>query len=146
MRRRDRDDTRHPAGPDLLATPKCGIYDILSLIDNVGVPTVFRSYPRNYQRRSTSPRVDEVAGAADHLASRETAIGETYNVLSDPIGGDEMAEFLAKALDRRPVTIPMPEPIYRLTAKVSYVLAPGRSDAPGSETSARSSRHPPCGI
>lgn len=100
-----------------------GIYNILSLIDRVGVATVFRNYPRRYQRRFPCVHVDDVVGAADYLAGQETAIGETYNVLSNPIKADEMAEFLAEELDQRLFSIPMPEPIYRLTAKLSYVLA-----------------------
>jgi Nucleoside-diphosphate-sugar epimerases len=100
-----------------------GIYNILSFIDRVGVAVFFRNYPRKYQRRFPCAHVDDVVGAADYLAGRETAVGETYNVLSNPIKADEIAEFLAEELDRRLVDIPVPEPLYRLTAKVSHVLA-----------------------
>jgi dihydroflavonol-4-reductase len=100
-----------------------GIYNILSLIERWGFAPVFRNYPRTYQRRFPCAHVEDVIGAADYLASQEDAIGETYNVLSDPIEADEMTEFLGEELGRRPVTIPMPEPLYRLTASVTYSLA-----------------------
>jgi nucleoside-diphosphate-sugar epimerase len=100
-----------------------GIYNVLSVIENAGFAPVFKNYPRRYQRRFPCAHVDDVIGAADYLASQESAIGETYNVLSDPIEADEMTEFLGEELGRRSVTIPMPEPLYRLTASVSYSLA-----------------------
>lgn len=100
-----------------------GIYNILATIESLGVAAVFRNYPRKYQRRFPCAHVADVVGAADYLASQEETIGETYNVLSDPIEADEMAAFLAEELDRRQITIPMPEPLYRLTASVTYTLA-----------------------
>jgi dihydroflavonol-4-reductase len=100
-----------------------GIYNVLSVIQNAGFAPVFRNYPRKYQRRFPCAHVDDVIGAADYLASRDEAIGETYNVLSDPIKADRMVEFLGEELNRRPVPIPMVEPLYRITASVTYSLA-----------------------
>ncbi len=100
-----------------------GIYNVLSVIERAGFAPVFRNYPRKYQRRFPCVHVEDVVNAADYLASHEGAIGETYNVASDPIKADEMTAFLGRELGRRPVSIPMPEPLYRLTARVTYSLA-----------------------
>ena len=121
---RDRIDTTviRP-GPVYGPRHQYGIYNVLELIENAGFAPVFRNYPRSYQRRFPCAHVEDVIGAADYLAGQEEAIGETYNVLSDPIEADEMTEFLGRELGRRRVSIPMPEPLYRLTAKVTYSLA-----------------------
>lgn len=99
-----------------------GIYNVLSVIEHAGFAPVFRNYPRAYQRRFPCVHVDDVVEAADHLADLDSAVGEAYNVSSDPIRADRLVAFLGKQLGRRRVPIPMPEPLYRLTARVTHAL------------------------
>lgn len=100
-----------------------GVYNVFRVIEKLGFAPVFTIYPRKYQRRFPCVHVDDVIGAADYLAGTDESIGETYNVLSDPIPIDEMLEFMADELSRRSVTLPTPEPVYRLLAKINYSVA-----------------------
>jgi len=100
-----------------------GVYNVLRIIEKLGFSPVFTIYPRKYQRRFPCVHVEDVIRAAEYLGSKSEAIGETYNVLSDPIKANEMLEFLGDELSRRPITLPTPEPIYKLLASINYSVA-----------------------
>jgi nucleoside-diphosphate-sugar epimerase len=99
-----------------------GVYNVLAFIEAVGFVPMWQNYPRKYQRHFPCVHVDDVIRAADHLASKPETIGETYNVLSDPIKSDEMLEFFGEQLSRRAVPLPTPEPLYRLLASITYSI------------------------
>lgn len=99
-----------------------GVYNVLAFIETVGFVPLWQNYPRKYQRHFPCVHVDDIVRAADFLADNPETIGETYNVLSDPIKSDEMLEFFGEQLSRRAVPLPTPEPLYRLLAKITYSL------------------------
>lgn len=99
-----------------------GVYNMLSVIEQFRAGPLFLIYPRRYQRWFPSIHVDDVVRAADYLAGRPEAVGETYNLLSDPIRTDEMTRILCEELSRPAVPIPLPDPIYRAGARLGYRL------------------------
>jgi len=99
-----------------------GVYNVLAFIESVGFVPVWQNYPRSYQRHFPCVHVDDIIRAADYLASYPDAVGETYNVSSNPIKSDEMLKFFGEQLSRRAVPLPTPEPLYRLLARITYSL------------------------
>ena len=99
-----------------------GIYNVLSGMEDLGFAAYPRLYPRKKQLQFPSVHVDDIVGAAVYLAQREEAVGETYNVVSDSIGQDEMLSFLADELGIPDVAVPAPYFAYVGFARALYAI------------------------
>ncbi len=104
---------------------KYGVYHILLVIRKFGKGLIPRIYPRDKQLVFPSIHVRDLVRSAVFLhENKEESIGEAYNVLSDPIGQDELMEFLSKSLDLEKITrVPVPWFIFKGMAWVSQKLA-----------------------
>jgi len=99
-----------------------GVYHILKLLAQLGFAPVARLYPRSRQLKFPCIHVRDVVRCATYLADRPEAVGERYNLLSDPIGQDELLSFLASELSLRKVVLPTPYHVYALLATGVYPL------------------------
>lgn len=100
-----------------------GIYHILSLIERMGVAPVWKIYPRSKQLQFPCVHVDDVVGAALHLANTPEAVDETYNVLSDSMASEEVISFIGDELGVPTVSIPSPYPVYKLLSNIAYKIS-----------------------
>lgn len=97
-----------------------GVYHVLKLADRLGVVPVPRLYPRDRQLQFPCVHVRDLVRAATYLSRTPSAAGEAYNVLSDPIGQDELLSFVADALSLRSVPVPVPFHAYALWARGAH--------------------------
>lgn len=100
-----------------------GVYHVVTLVDRLPLVPIARLYPRSRQLQFPTVHVLDVVRAAVYLADHPDAVDETYNVLSDCIGQDELLGCVAADLGVRHVPIPLPYQLYALFAKVAYPLA-----------------------
>lgn len=75
-----------------------GVYQILYVMEKMGIGAVISWYPRKKTLMFPSIHVLDLARAALFVAERDEAIGEAYNAVSDNITQTEFSEFLSKAL------------------------------------------------
>lgn len=107
-----------------------GIYHILKLLEKTGIAPVLRIHPRSKQSQFPSVHVLDVVRAAHYLAENpDISIGETYNLLSDPLPQDELMVFLSTVLPAKRVEIPVHHKAYSTAAALLYRLAVNREKA-----------------
>lgn len=97
-----------------------GVYHVVALVDRLGVVPVPELRPRDRQLQFPCVHVRDLVRAADRLSTDPAAAGETYHVLSDPIGQDELLAFLASELSLRTVTVPLPYRAYAGLMAATY--------------------------
>ncbi|MDY6780103.1 MAG: NAD(P)-dependent oxidoreductase, partial [Halobacteria archaeon] len=84
-----------------------GVYHILLLIRKFGFAPLTRLYPRRKQLMFPCVHVEDLTRAALFVnQNKDEATGETYNVLSDCIGQDELVDFLADFLGVKKKRLP----------------------------------------
>jgi dihydroflavonol-4-reductase len=100
-----------------------GVFHILTLLERFKVVPIFSLYPRSRQLQFPCVHVHDLVRAATSLAENPDAIGESYHVVSDPIGQDELLRFLAAELCLRSITIPTPYYLYAVIARLIYPVS-----------------------
>jgi nucleoside-diphosphate-sugar epimerase len=97
-----------------------GVYHILLLLRKFGFAPVTRIYPRKKQLMFPCVHVhDLVNGALFVHENKDETVGETYHVLSDCIGQDELIEFLADSLGVKKKRLPAPFGAYKLYGRLA---------------------------
>lgn len=90
-----------------------GVYHIPLLLSKLGFAPVLRMYPRRKEPRFPSVHVEDLVDAAVFLhKNKEEAIGETFNILGNCIGQDELLEFVANEMGVEKKRIPIPISLY----------------------------------
>jgi nucleoside-diphosphate-sugar epimerase len=92
-----------------------GVYHIPLIISKLGFAPVYRIYPRSKQPVFPSIHIEDLCQIALFVSeSRDEAIGEVYNAVSDCIQQDELLSFLGKAIGVQRIRVPMPYPLYKI--------------------------------
>lgn len=87
-------------------------------------PTALAAIPGSGRQRLANVRVEDVAGAALHLAEREDSLGRAFNVADDSHPTlEEALALAAEAFGTRPPRLHLPLPVVALAARVQGLVA-----------------------